>query len=56
VILDLFNRGVTAEEFARCYPVLNLAYIYQAETLRQAHTEWSPAGLRDRLLDRRNSR
>jgi uncharacterized protein (DUF433 family) len=28
----------------------------QAETLRQSHPEWSPAGLRDRLLARRNSR
>ena len=28
----------------------------QAETLRQSHPELSPAGLRDRLLARRNSR
>jgi len=28
----------------------------QAETLRQSHPEWSPAGLRDCILARRNSR
>ena len=28
----------------------------QAEALRQSHPEWSPIGLRDRLLASRNSR